>query len=56
MFAGNRRGLNFEMKEGMQVVVKGNIDVFERDGKYQLYARTITREGIGELFRGYRKR
>ena len=50
MFAGNRRGLNFEMKEGMQVVVKGNIDVFERDGKYQLYARTITREGIGELY------
>ena len=38
------------MKEGMQVVVKGNIDVFERDGKYQLYARTITREGIGELY------
>ena len=50
MFAGNRRGLTFEMKEGMQVVVKGNIDVFERDGKYQLYARTITREGIGELY------
>ena len=50
MFAGNRRGLNCEMKEGMQVVVKGNIDVFERDGKYQLYARTITREGIGELY------
>lgn len=53
MFAGNRRGLNFEMTEGMKVVVKGNVDVFERDGKYQLYAKSITKEGIGELYEQY---
>lgn len=53
MFAGNRRGLTFQMMEGMKVVVHGNVDVFERDGKYQLYAKRITKEGIGELYEQY---
>ena len=38
MFAGNRRGLSFHMKEGDKVVVTGSIEVYERDGKYQIYA------------------
>lgn len=50
MFAGNRGGLSFPLKEGMQVVVSGNIDVYERDGKYQLYAKKITLDGIGQLY------
>jgi len=50
MFAGNRAGLTFRMAEGMQVVVRGTIDVYERDGKYQMYARHITREGAGALY------
>lgn len=50
MFAGNRSGLTFKMAEGMQVVVRGTVDVYERDGKYQLYARTITRDGAGALY------
>ena len=37
MFAGNRSGLGFEMQDGMQVVATGTIDVYVRDGKYQLY-------------------
>ena len=41
MFASNRKGLSFQMKEGQQIVVSGSIDVYERDGKYQLYARQI---------------
>ena len=40
MFAGNRSGLKFHMQEGQQVVVGGTIDVFERDGRYQLYAKS----------------
>lgn len=50
MFAGNRRGLAFHMKEGDHVVVTGSIEVYERDGKYQLYAREINLEGAGSLY------
>lgn len=50
MFAGKRSGLAFQMTEGMQVVVSGEINVYERDGKYQLYANKITRQGIGDLY------
>ena len=48
MFAGNRRGLNFTLEEGMQVIARGKIEVFERDGKYQLYANQIQQEGMGQ--------
>lgn len=51
MFAGQRRtGLHFQLQEGQQVVVSGSVDVYERDGKYQLYARKIESDGPGELF------
>ena len=50
MFAGQRRGLDFQLREGMQVVVSGTVDVYERDGKYQLYAKTIRQDGIGDLY------
>ena len=53
MFAGNRRGLTFHMKEGDNVVVTGSIEVYERDGKYQLYAREITLAGAGNLYLKY---
>lgn len=50
MFAGNRRGINFTMKEGDKVIVTGTVDVYERDGKYQLYAREIELDGTGNLY------
>jgi exodeoxyribonuclease VII large subunit len=50
MFAGNRKGLSFPMKEGDKVIVTGSVEVYERDGKYQLYARTIELDGAGNLF------
>lgn len=50
MFAGNRGGLKFKMEDGMQVVVYGYVDVFVRDGVYQLYANRITQEGAGALY------
>ena len=50
MFAGNRRGLAFQMKEGDKVIVTGSIEVYERDGKYQLYAREIALDGAGNLY------
>ena len=50
MFAGSRRGLAFQMKDGDRVVVTGTVDVYERDGRYQLYAREIVLEGSGLLY------
>lgn len=50
MFAGNRRGLKFTMKEGDKVVVTGSVEVYERDGKYQIYAREIELDGAGNLY------
>lgn len=50
MFAGSRKGLAFQMKNGDKVVVGGSVNVYERDGKYQLYAREITLEGAGLLY------
>ncbi|MDR1765676.1 MAG: exodeoxyribonuclease VII large subunit [Lachnospiraceae bacterium] len=55
MFAGNRGGLKFVLAEGQQVVVTGNVDVYERDGKYQLYARTIELDGLGALYERFLK-
>ncbi len=50
MFAGHRRGLSFRMKDGDRIVVGGTVDVYERDGRYQLYAKEITLEGAGALY------
>ena len=53
MFARRRKGLTFRLEEGQQVVVKGSIEVYERDGRYQLYAREIMQEGAGKLYEAY---
>ena len=50
MFAGSRKGLAFQLQEGMQVQVTGSVDVYERDGRYQLYARQIEQDGAGQLY------
>ena len=51
MFRSDKeRGLKFELKEGQQVRVTGSVNVYERDGKYQLYARSIEPDGAGALY------
>ena len=50
MFSGQRRGLSFSLQEGQSVIVKGSIQVYERDGKYQLYASEIALDGVGRLY------
>ncbi len=55
MFASQRRGLSFQLSEGQQVVVTGSVDVYERDGKYQLYARKIELDGKGDLYARFQK-
>lgn len=53
MFAGDRKGLAFRMQEGQKVIVLGSISVYERDGKYQLYAKEIVLDGEGVLYQRY---
>lgn len=53
MFAGNRQGLKFRLEEGQKVIALGNISVYERDGKYQLYAKNIILEGAGLLYQRF---
>ncbi len=53
MFAGNRRGLNFKLEEGLKVTAFGSVSVYERDGKYQLYVREIKQDGQGDLYRRF---
>ncbi|HBA96745.1 MAG TPA: exodeoxyribonuclease VII large subunit [Lachnospiraceae bacterium] len=55
MFSSMRTGLDFKMEAGQEVAVQGSISVYERDGKYQLYARKITRYGSGRLYEEYEK-
>lgn len=51
MFKGDAlRGLRFRMEEGQQVKVTGSVTVYERDGKYQIYCRSIERDGDGTLY------
>jgi len=50
MFASYRRGMKFTMKEGDNVIVTGSIEIYERDGKYQLYAKEIELDGAGNLY------
>ena len=49
MFKGRKYGLKFQPEDGMNVIIKGKIEVYERDGKYQLYANSMTEDGIGDL-------
>ncbi|MDE7297578.1 MAG: exodeoxyribonuclease VII large subunit [Lachnospiraceae bacterium] len=50
MFAGQRAGLDFRMSEGQSVIASGSVQVYERDGKYQLYANHIELDGTGQLY------
>ena len=53
MFAGQRGGLSFHMKEGQQIIVFGSVNVYERTGSYQLYAQEIRLDGEGTLYEKY---
>lgn len=50
MFAGSRAGLTFRMQDGQNVIILGSVSVYERDGRYQLYANEILLDGAGLLY------
>lgn len=53
MFAGNNRYLNFKPEEGMSVLIQGSFSVYEPQGQYQLYVKTMQQDGVGNLFQAY---
>lgn len=55
MFASYTKNLDFRMQEGQSVVVQGSISVYERDGKYQMYAVNVTQNGAGRLYEEYER-
>ncbi|KGK89046.1 exodeoxyribonuclease VII large subunit [Clostridium sp. HMP27] len=55
MFKGSTRTLKFVPDNGIKVIVKGRISVYEKDGSYQLYCNSIEPEGLGELYIAFEK-
>lgn len=53
LFKGRKPALKFKPEDGMKVIVKGNVEIYERDGKYQLISNKITEDGLGELYIAY---
>lgn len=55
MFRSNASNLTFIPKNGMKVIIKGRISVYQKDGSYQLYCEELKLDGIGELYAAYLK-
>lgn len=49
MFAGNARRLRFRLENGMKVICRGRISVYEQSGRYQLYIEDMQPDGVGAL-------
>lgn len=47
--------LKFKLENGQSVVIGGSISVYERDGRYQLYAKTIKLQGVGSLYEQFER-
>ncbi len=56
MFSSKTKNLDFELKEGMNVLVSASLSVYEVAGTYQLYINTMEQDGIGSLFLQFEKR
>ena len=55
MFKSHATKLTFMPKDGMKVMILGSVSVFERDGVYQIYARAMEEDGLGDLYTRYQE-
>lgn len=55
MFKSYTSYLNFDVEDGMNVVILGTVAVYERDGIYQIYAKGMELDGVGDLYAAYEK-
>ncbi|MDF1997091.1 exodeoxyribonuclease VII large subunit [Peribacillus frigoritolerans] len=53
MFAANNKGMKFMPENGMKVLVKGDISLYEAGGQYQLYVKSMAPDGVGDLYLAY---
>ncbi|MBM7701586.1 exodeoxyribonuclease VII large subunit [Metabacillus iocasae] len=53
MFAGQNRQLTFRPEEGMKVLIRGEISVYEPSGNYQMYVKEMQPDGVGSLYLAY---
>ena len=53
MFRSRAQSLKFMPESGMKVIVHGSVNVYERDGVYQLYVSSMQPDGIGALYFAY---
>ncbi|MED3836503.1 exodeoxyribonuclease VII large subunit [Peribacillus frigoritolerans] len=53
MFAANNKGMKFLPENGMKVLVKGDISLYEAGGQYQLYVKSMAPDGVGDLYLAY---
>lgn len=49
MFAGSAKRLKFKPTEGMKVIIRGRVSVYEPSGQYQLYAEDMQPDGVGAM-------
>ncbi|EDS73334.1 exodeoxyribonuclease VII large subunit [Anaerofustis stercorihominis] len=55
MFKSDTYSLAFEPMDGMKVIIEGYVSVFERNGNYQLYVKSMKKKGIGRLYEEYNR-
>ncbi|GAE24606.1 exodeoxyribonuclease VII large subunit [Halalkalibacter wakoensis JCM 9140] len=55
MFAGHNRYLKFKPENGMKVLIRGEVNVYEPYGQYQFYAKEMQPDGLGSLYLAYEK-
>jgi exodeoxyribonuclease VII large subunit len=53
MFARGGVSIDVDVQEGDQVIVTGRVDVYEVQGRYQLYAESIVKKGVGDLYQRF---
>ena len=53
MFAAQTRGMKFVPENGMKVLIRGDVTVYEASGQYQMYVKHMAPDGIGDLYLAY---
>jgi len=52
-FKGYRLNSSIDLNNGLKVIIKGNVSVYERDGKYQIYVKEVSNDGLGFLYQKF---
>jgi len=53
MFSSNNQSMKFRPENGMNVLIRGDVSVYESGGQYQIYVKEMQPDGIGELYLAY---